>query len=187
MRLHHFLHTPLLALLINAQSFSFPDINIPSIPDPASFATSPDLANGQSSGTSFSSSSSSFSNGRGGSSVSQVSTNCDSDKCETHVNGIVNGTVIGTTTFATSTVTRTNTGSSTSGSSQQSEQTVDPVENGGLLGDDANLATSGTAGSTVVVTGTPTGTARLVEASSEAWKGMEGMVCYSSYFFYCLD
>ncbi|KAB8302860.1 hypothetical protein EYC80_006194 [Monilinia laxa] len=185
MQPHPFLLIPILILLTIAQSIPFPSINIdiPSIPVPPSFAAPPDLANGQSSSISFSSSSSSSANGQGGSSISQISTTCNADaKCETHVNGIVNGTAVGVTSLVTSTVKRTSTSSSASaivsGSSQRSEQTAGLAGNGGLLGGNADLAASGTAGSTVVVTGVPTETAKAAkpeEASSVASGGPDGM------------
>ncbi|ESZ92374.1 hypothetical protein SBOR_7229 [Sclerotinia borealis F-4128] len=205
MQLPSLLLIPFLAHLTNAQSFPFP-----SIPDPASFAASPDFANGQSSSSnSFSSSSSSFSDGQGSSSSSHVSTTCDANaKCETHVNGFVNGTAVGVATLVTSTVRRVATSTSSgvggtacgsasgnasgtlTGSGSGSEQTAGPVGGGGggLLGGNANLATSGTAGSTVVVTGVPptgisagvsTGAAKLEEGSSGAGRvggGMERII-----------
>ncbi|TGO38803.1 hypothetical protein BHYA_0067g00340 [Botrytis hyacinthi] len=171
--------TPFLALFTNAQSITFPDINIPSIPDTASFAPSTDITNGKSSSSSYSSSSSSFADGQGSTNIQQVSTTCDSDEnCETRVNGIVNGTAAGATTLGTSTVRiiSTSTVPGASGISQQSEETAGPVRNGGLLGGNADLTTSGTAGSTVIVTETatakPTGVARVQDVSSEARRGI---------------
>ncbi|ATZ45620.1 hypothetical protein BCIN_01g03700 [Botrytis cinerea B05.10] len=166
--------TPFFALFTNAQSISFPDISIPSTPKT-------DIANGQlsSSSSSFSSSSSSFANGQGSSNIQQVSTTCNSDaNCETRVNGIVNGTAVDATTLGTSTVRiiSTSTIPAASGTSQQSEQTAGPIRNGGLLGGNADLATSGTAGSTVIVTKTasanPTGVAKVQDTSSEARRGI---------------
>ncbi|KAI9650508.1 hypothetical protein NHQ30_000524 [Ciborinia camelliae] len=191
MHLHTSLLVPVLALLTNAQFISFPsiDIEVPSIPDPKSFAVPAYTANGHLSSTSFSSSSSSFADGQGGTSLSQISTTCNADsKCETQVNGIVNGTVVGESRIVTSTVkrARTSTSSSTSasaigsgsasgsGSGQQPSETPEPVVNGGLLGGNANLAASGTAGSTVVVTGSPTVTAKAERASSEAGRRLDG-------------
>ncbi|QSZ30088.1 hypothetical protein DSL72_004608 [Monilinia vaccinii-corymbosi] len=175
MQPHTFLLISLLALLTNAQSIPFPSISIdiPSTPNPPPFDVSSDLSKGQSSSTSFSSSSSSFSGGPGGSSISQISTTCNADaKCETRVNG----TLVDATSFVTSTVRRPATSSSAGDSSQQpSEQTAIPVGNGGLLGGNADLAASGTVGSTVVVTGVPTETAKPEEASSEASRGLDGM------------
>ncbi|KAA8576298.1 hypothetical protein EYC84_006438 [Monilinia fructicola] len=55
---------------------------------------------------------------------------------------------------------------------------IRPVGNVGLLGGNADLAASGTAGSTVVVTGVPTETAKATkaeEASSVASGGFDGM------------
>ncbi|KAF7906071.1 hypothetical protein EAF00_000350 [Botryotinia globosa] len=176
--------TPFLALFTNAQSITFPDINIPSIPDTASFAPSADLTNGKSSSSSssYSSSSSSFADGQGSTNIQQVSTTCDSDaNCETRVNGIVNGTAVGATTLGTSTVRiiSTSTIPGASGISHQSEETAGPVRNGGLLGGNADLTTSGTAGSTVIVTETatakPTGVARVQDMSSEARRGIGRM------------
>ncbi|KAF7913786.1 uncharacterized protein EAF01_000192 [Botrytis porri] len=174
--------TPFLALFTNAQSITFPDINIPSIPGTSSFAPSTDMTNGKSSSSSYSSSSSSFADGKGSSNIQQVSTTCDSDaNCETRVNGIVNGTAVGATTLGTSTVRiiSTSTIPAASGISQQSEETVAPVRDGGLLGGNAELTTSGTAGRTVIVTETatakPTGVARVQDVSSGASRGMGRM------------
>ncbi|CAD6448036.1 05b9f14e-f5d5-4733-98aa-5a2fa0b97a72 [Sclerotinia trifoliorum] len=161
MQPNHLLLIPLIALLANVQSIDFPSLNIDvtSMPDAESFVPSTDLSNSQSSSSSFSSSSSSssFANGRGSSSISQVSTTCDSDaNCETLVNGIVNGTVVGV-----------------------SGLTAGPMGNSALLGGSANLPASGTVGTTVVVTGTPIGTptgmAKLQEASSKAGKRADNM------------
>lgn len=72
-----------------------------------------------------------------------------------------------------------------SGTSQQSEQTAGPIRNGGLLGGNADLATSGTAGSTVIVTKTasanPTGVAKVQDTSSEARRGIGRTVRLPSY------
>ncbi|TEY51299.1 hypothetical protein BOTCAL_0267g00070 [Botryotinia calthae] len=165
----------LFALFTNAQSISFPDISIPSIPKT-------DIANGQSSSSSYSSSSSSFANGQESTNIQHVSTTCDSDtNCETRVNGIVNGTAVDATTLGASTVRiiSTSTIPAASGTPQQSEQTAGPLRNGGLLGGNADLATSGTAGSTVIVTETatakPTGAAKVQDVTSEARRGIGRM------------
>lgn len=184
MQFHPSILAPFFALFTNAQSISFPDISIPSIPKT-------DIANGQSSSSSFSSSSSSFANGQGSTNIQQVSTTCDSDaNCETRVNGIVNGTVVDAATLGTSTVRiiSTSTIPAASGTSQQSEQTAGPIRNGGLLGGNADLTTSGTAGSTVIVTETasakPTGVAKVQDASSGAGRGIGRMVCLPSYILW---
>lgn len=199
MQLRLYLFIPLFTILTNAQSIPFsgfdieiPDIpDIPSVPDPPSFAASPGVINGRLSSGSFSSASSSVTDGEGGSTVSQISTTCIAGaNCETHVNGIVNGTaVVGapSPTLVTSTVRRIDPSASptsrTSVSSQlQSEQSVAPVGNGGLLGGTADLTASGTAGSTVVVTGVPTATAKATkpeEASSDALREIDRKVFHS--------
>lgn len=96
----------------------------------------------------------------------------------------MNGTVVGASSLVTSTVrgstTSMSTSTSESESEQQSVQAAGPVGNTGLLGGSANLPVSGTVGSAVVgVTGTPIGTptatAKLQDASSEAGKGVDKM------------